>query len=308
MAWQPGAGRAPERILAVQLRRIGDVVMTTPALDAIRNVWPGVKLHLLTSDPSPDLFVGDSRLNVLWRRPPRRGLLELGRALRSEAFDLCLDFQSLPWTAILARSTGAYTVGFAKRYRRAAYHTAIRLEDHRGTDYAADHKLDLVRAIGLDPELVLPRLAPPHPHETIWLPAGERPRVIVVPVSLRPHKRWSASAFADTAVRVHRETGAYVLVAGGPGEDAPLAEVAAGMSAVPHAVHTFAGLGEFSSAIRRGRSVLGQRQRAASSRRGPRRSQPRLFRNAEPHSLDPARDVPPCGGLGYPACGRTPCT
>ncbi len=78
MSWTPGLAQTPRKILLIQLRRIGDAVLVTPALDALRDAWPEAELHLLTADPVPQLFEGDSRLNRVWVRPSRSRLPALG--------------------------------------------------------------------------------------------------------------------------------------------------------------------------------------------------------------------------------------
>jgi len=181
----------------------------------------------------------------------------LAATLRRESFDLCLDFQSLPWTALLARGTGAWSIGFAKRYRAPVYRRAIPLGNHRGSDFAAEHKLDLVRAAGVDAQLTFPRLVPPPADPAPWGEAGGRPRVALVPVSLVPKKRWSLDAFAETARQLHRATGAYVLLAGGPGEREPLEAVAAEMEAVPHGIRVCTRLATFGALLQGADLYLG---------------------------------------------------
>jgi ADP-heptose:LPS heptosyltransferase len=257
MRWNPEGGRPPAKVLLIQLRRIGDAVLVTPALDALGKDWPEARLHLLTSDPVPDLFAGDSRISVLWTRPSRRGLKGLALDLRRERFDVVFDFQSLPLTALLARFTRGYAVGFGKRGRTWLYHRPVSLSAHRGTDYAADHKLDLLRAVGLDPRLGAPRLEPPASPSGAWgeLPAGAR--VALVPVSPRPHKRWALPRFVESARRLHALTGAVFLVAGGPGEGHVLSRVAAGLEGVPHRVREFERLAPFAAALSEARLFLG---------------------------------------------------
>lgn len=257
MTWNPDRDGAPEKVLAVQLRRIGDAILVTPALDALRAAWPRTAVHLLTAAPVPSLFAGDDRLAVTWIRPPRRGMWRLARELRAEQFDLVLDFQSLPWTAALARSLGGYAVGFSGRGRTPWYHRPVSLARHRGSDYAADHKLDLLRAVGLEPTLVPPRLLPPADPHPVWeeLPPG--PRVALVPVSLREHKRWPIARFVDTAAQLHRDTGAVFVVAGGPGEAAPVAEASRGLGKVPHRTAEFRTLPDFAAFLSGARLFLG---------------------------------------------------
>jgi ADP-heptose:LPS heptosyltransferase len=247
MRWNPERGLPPERILLIQWRRIGDAVLATPALDAVQSAWPQSRIHLLVAPAAADLFVGDRRVSVVWTRPAPRALPALARDLRRERFDLVVDFQSLTATALLARGSGGTTVGFAKRGRGRLYHRPVRTGAHRGSGYAADHKLDLLRALGLRPRAWMPRLVPPTEPSAAWnaLPAG--PRVALVPVSLRPHKRWPAAAFAETASRLHARSGAVFVLAGGPGEDAALGETAAGMKHVPHVVWTASRLRELAA-------------------------------------------------------------
>ncbi len=243
--WNPTSGGPPSKILAIQLRRIGDSVLLAPALDGLREGWPEARIHLLTAQPVPDLFVGDSRVDVTWIRSARARLPQLSSDLRRENYDLVLDFQSLPLTAVLARATGAYSIGFKKRIRSFLYDRAVSLEDHRGSEYAADHKLDLLRAAGLNPTLSMPRLAGMWPGSDPWNDLPRGPRIALVPVSPWEHKRWSAAAFAETARILHRETGSVFVVAGGPGEAGQLREVAGELSDVPHRIKEFTTLREF---------------------------------------------------------------
>lgn len=249
MRWNPEVPDAPEKALLIQFRRIGDAVLVTPALDALRRAWPDTRLHFLTADPVPDLFAGDPRVDVLWIRPPRLSLPSLARDLRQERFGVVFDFQSLPLTATLARATGAWAVGFAKRARGALYHRTVRVQDHRGSGFAADHKLDLLRAAGLPVELGPPRLPGPAPSAEAWAGLPEGPRVVLVPVSRRPHKRWEPEAFARTARELHRRTGAVFLLAGGPGEGDTLEGTAAMLGDAPRRVQVFDRLQNLAGAL-----------------------------------------------------------
>jgi ADP-heptose:LPS heptosyltransferase len=257
MRWNPDRGRPPAKVLLIQFRRIGDAVLVTPALDAVRAAWPEARVHLLTAPPVPGLFAGDSRIDVVWVRPGGLRVLALARELRREGFDAVFDFQSLPLSAFLARRTGGYTVGFDKRGRGLLYHRPVALAAHAGSDYAADHKLDLLRAARVPAVLGPPRLVAPSAGEDAWAELPPGPRVALVPVSPRPHKRWSLGAFAACARRLHETTNAVFLVAGGPGEAPVLADTAAALGTVPHRVRAFDGLAPFAAALAGARLFLG---------------------------------------------------
>ena len=238
---------APKRILIIQLRRIGDTVLLTPVLDALREAWPNTRLHLLTEYPASDLFEGDDRLDAIWVRSPNTFLFKLLPDLRKEHYDLVLDFQSLPATSVLARATGATTFGFKDRFR--TFHHAVDLRRHTGTHYTADHKLDLVRALGIVPKSFIPRLVPPPQTHPVWAHYADLPKVVLSPVSPWAHKRWSSEAFADAARRLHGATGASFVLAGGPGEDAVLNAVASELSGVPHETLSLSRLRDLSSVL-----------------------------------------------------------
>lgn len=239
---------APGKVLLIQLRRIGDAVLITPALDAIRETWPETRIHLLTEAPVPDLFVGDPRVDAVWVRPLRARLLPFAASLRREGFDLVFDFQSLPVTSFLGWATRAYTVGFRKRFRHQS--RSVLLEDHRGNDHAADHKLDLLRSVGLPAPYRNPRLHPPPAPHPLWdeLPPGA-PRVALVPISPWAHKRWDPEAWSETARLLHRRTGAVFAVLGGPGEEETVEATASGLSGVPHLSRNLHRLREFTEAL-----------------------------------------------------------
>ncbi len=68
-------------------------------------------------------------------------------------------------------------------------------------------------------------------------------------MSRRPHKRWTPEAFAETARRIHAESGAGFVLAGGPGEEPALSAVAAGLGGVPHRVRAFRRLGDLAGLL-----------------------------------------------------------
>ena len=135
MRWRPERGAAPRKILVIQLRRIGDAVLITPALDAIRDAWPAAEIHLLTSGAIPDLFENDPRVARIWTEPRGRPVGWLVLEIRRARFDLVLDFQSIPLTAGLSLLSGAYAVGFEKPYRRFCYRRVVsrlpQIPDHK---------------------------------------------------------------------------------------------------------------------------------------------------------------------------------
>ena len=227
------------RILLTQLRRIGDVLMTTPSVRAVRKAFPGARIVFLTESPAQELFRYNSRVDEVWTFPLHgswRARLALLRRLRAERFDLALDFFSNPASAILTRLSGARRrVGFAFRGRALAYSDAVPLP--AGRQYAALDKAALLAPLGLALDSPLPELPfgePERAYAAQQLHAlGVRegaPLVALCPVSRQPYKVWPAERYAALADRLIERHGARILFIWGPGEEHFVRAVRAAMA------------------------------------------------------------------------------
>src|SRR6185369_8814081 len=121
---QPSAPRirhsmsAPENILLIRLKSIGDVVQTLPAVHAVRDNFPQAKLHFLVSKEYAPLIRGFGDVDEtipLDRAAFRSGnpatiattLLKLIRDLRKRNFSRVIDFQGYGETAWFSWMSGA---------------------------------------------------------------------------------------------------------------------------------------------------------------------------------------------------------
>lgn len=217
----------PRRILAIQLKRLGDVVLATPAFRALKAAWPAAHLAVLTEAPFDEALAALPEPDEILRHP--RGLLaslDFGRRLAGAGYDAVFDFYGSATSARLALSTGApLRVGWAHRGRRLAYTRVVPLPPPTPARFTADQKLDLLRALGEAPVDVVPRLAAPAASAPDIARALEEaglstdPFLLVAPASRRVYKRWEAARWAGVLEGFHAATGARVLLAGGPGEE-----------------------------------------------------------------------------------------
>ena len=107
-----------ENILLIRFKSIGDVILTLPAVHAVRENRPSAKITFLTSKENAVLLRGFREVDeviALDRAALRSGnplkilpeFFGLLRRLRAGKFSLAIDFQSYGETAWLARITGA---------------------------------------------------------------------------------------------------------------------------------------------------------------------------------------------------------
>lgn len=216
-----------QNILLIQLRRIGDVLMTTPALRALRQAFPQAKITFLTEPPSHEVLQHNPYLNEVWVLERKMSLLGYGKMLwqlRQKRFDLVIDFFSNPKSAQMSwMSRAPCRIGFDFPGRGFYYTKRVALQNQ---EYAAEHKLLLLQDLGIPKgSLALDFFisASDEDHaEQLFANMGIQPQDFVVslsPVSRQPYKVWPARYFAGVADHLIEQFGAKILFIHGPGEE-----------------------------------------------------------------------------------------
>ena len=229
---------SPERILLIQLRRIGDVLMTTPAVRALREAYPEARIVYLTEPPADQIFRNSPHVDEVWSFPLKAGVRQrwaMVQRLKSQRFDLAIDFHSHPRTALISRVSGApRRIGLDLRGRRWAYTDPVQLPE--GRHYAAVHKGALLGPLGLELGSILPEVHLGTEErayaERLLGGLGVEPEdflVALLPVSRQPYKVWPVDRYARLADWLVERHGAKVLLLWGPGEESFVRQLRAAM-------------------------------------------------------------------------------
>lgn len=237
---------APEvkRILISRLRFIGDVVLTTPVIGALKRRYPEAAVCYLAEAGPAAVLTHNPHLEEVIVLPdellPARSVLTRCRAqtrflrdLRKRRFDLAIDLLGNPRSALLTLATGArYRVGYDVRGRGLAYNVKIR---RSASLRVVDAYLDAVRTIGIpaeDDRTEVHFSAEDAKWADAWLVEhgidGTRPIAGLNPGASWPAKTWSAERFAELARGLIEELNVAVLLAAEPGQR----EAAAGLNAL----------------------------------------------------------------------------
>ena len=242
----------PRAIALVKLSALGDVVHTTPVVEALADAFPAARISwiverreaaLLRDHPHlAEVVTVDTRA---WRkvRTPRAAL-ELGRRLRAlrnelraRRFDVALDLQGLVKSGAVTSITGApVRIGFAAgvcRERANTMFTNRHVRPPASARHVVDQYLSLLRPLGVVPGRVVFRLPTDglaeERVEEFFSASGLKPRdrvVVLNPGAGKAAKRWPVERFAELGAGLARDAGARVVVLWGPGEEAAARAIA----------------------------------------------------------------------------------
>ena len=223
------------RVLVIQLRQLGDILLTTPCLRAIKRDLKGAKITFLSHamgrlvlDDSPFIdehfFYDDSWSK--WRE------LQFAKTLHDREFDIVFDFMNNPRSALYTFASRAGRRYSFNSSRNFAYtDTAPR----GGGVYIVEEKFRLLASAGIDAtdrSLALPWFET-DTHPVFQLQGKDEVfrdatlRVVLSPTHRRQPRRWSLARYAELADRLVRERSAYVTWIYGPSEEETIERVMA---------------------------------------------------------------------------------
>ena len=223
-------GALPNRILIIRLSAIGDIVFSSPLIDALKGAYQEADIFWLAESPVVPLLEHHPHLSgvIVWPRKEWRELLSSGRwlALLKEIvsfkrrlaqyrFDLVIDAQGLFKSALLAWMTGAVRrVGFVSKEPTRALLTE-QIEKDAGPAISSEYRA-MAKHLGCQSE-PFPMAVSVPPAVRVWAEAfrGDTPYVVICPFTTRPQKHWPEvhwQALAKSLVA----RGWRVVVLGGP--------------------------------------------------------------------------------------------
>lgn len=218
------------KILILQLRRLGDVLMTTPMIRAIRDALPGATVHVCVEPSSAPAIRNNPHVDaVVVARPG--SFLRLLADLRRARYGIAVDTLGTPSSARLTfLSSASMRIGLARRWRAPFYTHAV--QPATEPRYSAVEKLALLEPLGIrstDCRIELfpsdeERREADHVWSSLGLP-GDRPVVAFSPVSRRERKVWPADRFAEICDRWAERAGLRYLPLFGPGEEPMIEQV-----------------------------------------------------------------------------------
>lgn len=193
-------------VLLIQLKRIGDLILTTPAIAAVREKFPEAQITLVISEECEALapaIPGVNRILIM-----RRGIAGVGTiaAVARGGFNYCVDFTRNDRSAVLVLVSRAkkrivsFRIKVRSKFRTRFYNEFV---PHRMRDmHTVDYHLGLLAPLGIANasgaiQLELPEQAISAADQLLKDHNIRRPFIIFHPGSARAEKFWDARRWSE---------------------------------------------------------------------------------------------------------------
>jgi heptosyltransferase II len=222
-----------EKLLIRAVNWVGDAVMTTPAIGAVRESFPRAEITLLASPLVSQLFSPHQwvdRVITFDRNGVHKGItgrFRLAAQLRKQAFDAAVvlpnsfDSALIPWLAGIPVRLGKSGDG-----RGFMLTGSYRADDQKPAVHEVEYYLDLVNHFGITGQARVPLLTITPAEDQVaavrlaeqGITADDFIIGINPGAAFGSAKRWYPERFAEVAGRLAAAWNAKVVIFGGPGE------------------------------------------------------------------------------------------
>ena len=211
-----------KRILVIQTAFLGDVVLTTPLVRALKQSLPEVEIAVLTLPFTSEVFENNPQVaeTITYdKRATQKGVIDLFRLVKEvkrRKFDAALIPHRSVRSAFLAWEADIpLRVGFTSS---SGYYFLNREVPYWGDSHEVERVLELLSGLGLEVVKSPPELFPGEQHHR-WVVEFLNDKidnwVAIAPGSVWPTKRWLPERFAQLASMVAGDLGCGVVFVGG---------------------------------------------------------------------------------------------
>lgn len=240
------------KILVIQYKPFGDVLLNTAYLPALRSRCPNAEIHYLVQEPYSAILEDNPLLDeLLLMEKRKKGTVSYGiqryhliRRIRKNRYDLIIDQARGPGASQMTFFSGArYRLGWHKTKKLSwlkgynwVYNFRTLKNDHI---YSARAKFDMLKPLGIVDDgsgTFISITDESRRKASDWFEMNSlngRTTVAVSPVTPIRSRQWDLDRFAALADMIINRTGYEVLLLWGPGEEEKVRSISSMMEHRP---------------------------------------------------------------------------
>ena len=223
------------KILFIRIDRIGDLVLSTPVLKAIKKAYPLCELKVLASPGNRALLMNNpfvDTVEVYDHKASLAAKAQVIRKLKQASFDLAIDPYAdyeLETALIAFLSKARRRIGFAAYGREVFFNlpaTRINAKQH-----FIDLSFDVVTPVGINADDRVPEIFVDESERRWakdWLlehSIDSQPIIGIHPGGHYKTQRWFPERFAEIACLIHKKYNVKPIIFGGPREANLIADI-----------------------------------------------------------------------------------
>ena len=229
-----------KRILILQYKPFGDVLLNTGYLPSLKEKFPNVKIDFLVRKPYDIVLKNNPNLNEIITFENLTGIkyffqrIGLIKNIRKRKYDLIIDQLKGSGSGIISLFSGAkYRLGFNEHQFNWVYN----LRTNEGSPkFTAARKFDLLKPIGIDKlsykiEITITQEAKKYINN--WLNKNDLSNskiICVAPGSPVKSKKWNSDNYAKFCDKIIEQTDYKIVFVGAPDEQNDIQNVISKMS------------------------------------------------------------------------------
>lgn len=215
------------RILIVKPSALGDIVHSLPFLAVLKKEYPQAKIDWVVAHGLHRFLEGHPMINHLWVIKKDRWkdfgrfgktvkeITDLGRGLRKQKYDVCIDLSGLLRSGLISWASGArMKLGFKESDEGSTYFYTHKIHGSMKI-HAIDRYLEIARFMNCSVDQIQYPFAPYDEYPEIMRDLPDR-FCVMSPSAGKPANRWQAEKFGELASRLDLPT---IVIASGAEAD-----------------------------------------------------------------------------------------
>ncbi len=237
-----------KRILVITLSNIGDVILTTPVINALLKEFPRSRLDVMVGPQGREIFDRDPRIFkviVYDKHMPIGEKRRLQLKLKKLRYDLVVDIRNTVFPLLIGPK---YRTATIQRFPRSVMHAKSRhLYRLKSLGIGSLEEPSYIHILKDDVDRI----------DSLLKKRGITGPIVVINPGAKSHlKRWTIDGFARVADRLQGECGANVVFVGLK-EDAPIVkEIMSKMNSKPHILVGETNIRQLAALLKRARLLV----------------------------------------------------